>query len=160
MRENSDGEDVGDGIHTHRSTQAHAQTAVVGVLDDTKTMKIEMPIAARGVTAISAARALLAALEDGGLLRETSYSSIESGGGGGGRGGGAGSSSLLSEPLGSLSLSPDNTRLLTSVIPDRSSSSDLASAATSAALAALRFGTAAAEAAMNALNSPEDEEEE
>ena len=148
MRDEADGEDVGDGFHVHRSTQAQAAAvgsdASLSVLR--QTVKIEVPTATKSHKAIDAARALLIALEEGS---------------GGAAYGGS---------LGSLALSPEvgafsATAMTTAIQPasvERSSlgsSSDLAVAATNAALAALRFGTAAAEAAMNALASPDEDEE-
>ena len=90
-------------------------------------LKIEAPTATRGHAAIDAARALLAALESDAPAPEApQFASLPK---------------KASETL------------------DRTSptvGADLASAATNAALAALRFGAAAAEAAMDALALPDD----
>jgi hypothetical protein len=124
LRSDEDGDAVGDGFRTNRSTQV---TDGAPLSLSPAALKIEAPTATRGHAAIDAARALLAALESDAPAPEApQFASLPK---------------KASETL------------------DRTSptvGADLASAATNAALAALRFGAAAAEAAMDALALPDD----
>ena len=124
LRSDEDGDAVGDGFRTNRSTQV---TDGAPLSLSPAALKIEAPTATRGHAAIDAARALLAALESDAPAPEApQFASLPK---------------TASETL------------------DRTSptvGADLASAATNAALAALRFGAAAAEAAMDALALPDD----